>query len=50
MDIQDIQNIKITIKSIPKKGEKGYYKFIIKKKLKRLKTSWKNQKFFVTKI
>lgn len=48
MALQDIPNIKITIKSIPKKGEKGFYKFIIKKKMKRLKTSWKNQKFFVT--
>lgn len=45
---EDIPNIKITIKSIPKKGEKGYYKFIIKKKMKRLKTSWKNPKFFIT--
>ncbi len=44
---EDIQNIKITIKAIPKKGENGYYNFIIKKKMKKIKTSLKNQKLFV---
>ena len=44
---EDIPNIKIKIKSIPKKGEKGYFKFIIKKKMKHIRTSWKNQKLFV---
>ena len=50
MAIQDIQNIKITIKSIPKKGEKGYYKFMIKKKIKRHRYLGKIRNFFVTKI
>tara|TARA_B100001094_G_C18102427_1_gene756516 strand:+ start:697 stop:834 length:138 start_codon:yes stop_codon:yes gene_type:complete len=40
-------NIKMKIKGIPKKGEKGYNRFILKKKIKFAKKSIKN--FFLFK-
>lgn len=40
--MEEENNIKIKIKGIPKKGEKGYNKFIVKKKFKLIKKSLKN--------
>tara|TARA_B110001450_G_scaffold156391_1_gene145755 strand:+ start:82 stop:219 length:138 start_codon:yes stop_codon:yes gene_type:complete len=44
--MEEEYNIKIKIKGIPKKGEKGYNRFIVKKKIKLVKKSLKKFFFF----
>lgn len=44
--MEEEYNIRMKIKGIPKKGEKGYNRFILKKKIKFIKKSIKKYFFF----